>query len=245
MVLFLTSSPCDDDVPAGANLPCIFFERNSFVENLRECMRSNAHLVVVAADPESFELNDEMMRTFVKCFAWHGLTIAEANLLDARTAENADELIGESDVIILGGGHVPTENAFFHEIGLRELLEGYEGVVIGISAGTMNCADEVYAQPELEGESIDPDYERFIEGLGLTDVNVLPHYQKVKNYLLDGKRLYEDITYLDSFGHAFFALPDGSYVLQDEDGAFLFGEGYCIADGVMEQICVDGEWVEL
>jgi peptidase E len=186
-----------------------------------------------------------MLHTFSRCFAWHGLTLESAELLDARNGDSAEELIGESDVIILGGGHVPTENAFFKEIGLREMFRGYEGVVIGISAGTMNCADLVYAQPEMEGESIDPDYERFIEGLGLTDVNVLTHYQKVKNYILDGKRLYEDITYPDSFGHTFFALPDSSYVLQDEDGVFLFGEGYCIADGVIEQICADGECVKL
>jgi len=201
--------------------------------------------VVVAADPENAELNDEMLHTFSRCFAWHGLTLSEAALLDGRNMEDAEELILQSDFVLLGGGHVPTENAFFRKIGLRELLEGYEGVVMGISAGTMNCADEVYAQPEMPGESADPDYERFIEGLGLTDVNVLPHYQKVKNDILDGKRLYEDITYLDSFGHTFFALPDGSYVLQDEDGVFLFGEGYCVADGVMEQICREGECVEL
>lgn len=245
MVLFLTSSPCDDDVPDGAHLPCIFFEKNDFVENLRRSMKKNARLVIVAADPENADLNDEMLDTFEMCFAWHGLTLASAKLLDARTADRAEEMIGESDVVLLGGGHVPTGNAFLHRIGLRSLLEGYGGVVIGISAGTMNCAETVYAQPEEPGESVDPGYARFIEGLGLTDVNVLPHYQKVKDYILDGRRLYEDITYEDSFGHVFFALPDGSYVLQDADGAFLFGEGYCIADGVMEQICADGECVKL
>ena len=36
MHLFLTSSPCNDDVPSGVALPCIFFERNGFVDRLRE-----------------------------------------------------------------------------------------------------------------------------------------------------------------------------------------------------------------
>jgi len=31
----------------------------------------------------------------------------------------------------------------------------------------MNCADTVYAQPEEPGEAVDPDYQRFIPGLGL------------------------------------------------------------------------------
>ena len=40
-------------------------------------------------------------------------------------------------------------------------------MIFGISAGSMNSAEEVYAQPELEGESLDPNYVRFIPGLGL------------------------------------------------------------------------------
>ena len=38
----------------------------------------------------------------------------------------------------------------------------------------MNCAQIVYAQPELEGEAIDPKYERFLEGLNLTKFQILP-----------------------------------------------------------------------
>ena len=32
----------------------------------------------------------------------------------------------------------------------------------------MNCAETVYAQPELEGESMDPEYQRFLPGFGIT-----------------------------------------------------------------------------
>ena len=245
MHLFLTSSPCDDNVPAGVELPCIFFERNDFVENLRRCIKPGGNLLVIAADPENDELNDEMLHTFFKCFAWHELSLSGAQLLDGRNAQDAAELVEASDVIILGGGHVPTENAFFQEIGLKELLADYQGVVMGISAGSMNCASVVYAQPEMPGEAVDPEYNRFIDGLGLTEIMILPHYQKVKDYMIDGMRLYEDVTYSDSYGNAFVAIPDGSYVLEDEDGCFLFGEGYLITEGRMEQICWDGECVEL
>ena len=58
MHLFLTSSPCNDDVPEGVELPCIFNENNGFVENLRDCVPPNARLVVVAADPLAFDGND-------------------------------------------------------------------------------------------------------------------------------------------------------------------------------------------
>ena len=245
MRVFLTSSPCDDNVPEGVELPCIFFEKNSFVANLWDRVPPQARLTVVAADPDAFDMNDEMAETFAACFEYHDMPLSDVQLLDSRTAAYAEELVRGSDILLLGGGHVPTENAFFERIGLRELLEDYEGVVIGISAGSMNCAETVYAQPEMPGESIDPDYERFIPGLGIADINVLPHYQKARHYLLDGRRLYEDITFEDSVGHEFFAIPDSSYILIEDGCAVLFGEGYRIAGGEIEQICEDEGFIEL
>lgn len=245
MYLFLTSSPCDDNVPAGVKLPCIFFEKNLFVVNLRCRVAPNPRLVVVAADPENDELNDEMASTFAGCFAYHGMEPSRVELLDGRTRARAAEMIEKSDIVLIGGGHVPTQNAFFEEIGLRELLKDYEGVVIGISAGSMNCAETVYAQPECPGESVDPECKRFIPGLGLTHTNILPHYQKARYYELDGKRLYEDITYADSFKSAFIAMPDSSYILVEDNKEFLYGEGYCIFEGKIEKISSESECIRL
>lgn len=245
MILFLTSSPCDDCVPEGVDLPCIFFERNRFVENLQSCIAPGSNFLVIAADPESYELNDEMAQTFADCFAFHDMEMAETLVLDGRTMDRAEELVNWSDVILLGGGHVPTEKAFFERIGLRYLLRNYAGVVMGVSAGSMNCASVVYAQPEEAGESLDPNYTRFFPGLGLTDVMILPHYQKVKNMILDGRRLYEDITYPDSVGHNFIALPDGSYIVEDEDGAEVFGLAYRISGGGIRTICEEEESISL
>lgn len=245
MHVFMTSSPCNDDVPQGANLPCIFFEKNGFVELMRARVHPNSRFLVIAADPYNHPLNDEMTQTFAGCFAWHGMAFDSVMLCDSRTEDRIAEMVAGSDVIMLGGGHVPTQRAFFERMGLRALLKGYPGTIMGVSAGSMNCASTVYSQPECPGESLDTAYERFFPGLGLSDVMVLPHYQKERYTILDGRRLYEDITYPDSIGRSFIAIPDSSFVL-DEDGiATLYGEGYRIADGRIEQICRDGEYVRL
>ena len=245
MILFMTSSPCDDNVPAGVQLPCIFFEKNSFVKNLRDHWKPDSRLTVICSDAYNFPLNDEMCNTFTKCFRYHGLTVSSSVMLDGRNERDAASIIALSDAIVLGGGHVPTQNEFFQRIGLKSLLRGYTGVIMGISAGSMNCMNPVYAQPELTGESVDPDYRRFIPGLGLSRVQVLPHYQMVKDNLLDGKRLYEDITFGDSFGRSFYVLVDGSYVMRRDDTYTLWGEGYLIRNGRMEQICRDGEYITI
>lgn len=243
MRIFLTSSPCDNNVPEGEDLPCILNENNGFVEKMREEWKNDSNCLIVCAYPDSFEGNDEMGETFYKAFNYHDLSIRELWLCDHRNAEDLPQMVAQSDFIILAGGHVPTENAFFQEIGLSQLLQDFDGTVMGISAGTMNCAEVVYAQPEEPGESVDPEYKRFIPGLGLTDLMVLPHYQMVKDNILDDKRLYEDITFADSFGHEFVVLVDGSYIVIDDRCRELHGEAYLIKNGNMWQICKESEMI--
>ena len=242
MILFLTSSPCDDNVPEGYDLPCILFEKNEFVANMKKDWKPNCKALIIAANPDNYPLNDEMRETFYKAFQYHGLTMKELVLCDKRNADDIKELVAESEMIILGGGHVPTAHKFWiEEMKLDKHLKGFEGIIMGISAGTMLCADIVYAQPEEGGESIDPEYERFIDGLGLTYINALPHYQEVRDKILDGRRLYEDITCEDSYGKQFYTLVDGSYILQKNQKITLYGEAYLVRDGKLGKICEDGE----
>ena len=121
----------------------------------------------------------------------------------------------------------------------------FHGIVVAWSAGSMNCADTVYAGPELEGEAIDPLYERWITGLGLTDINIFPHFQSLKDDYLDGMRLIEDITYADSVGHEIVALNDGSYIMLEDGKTTLYGEAYMIKDRQQWKICNDGESISL
>jgi len=240
MIAFLTSSPCVYQAPRAIINP-----ENCFLVNLLSCLPENPRCLFVASDPDDVDFTEHVAEEMAEAFRLAGLEFSQLTTLDRRTQDEAAALIEDSDFIILSGGHVPTQNAFFLEIGLRECLEGYDGVIMGISAGTMNSADRVYMQPEEEGESA-PDFVRFSEGLGITDINVLPHYQQVKDHMLDGKRLFEDVTYEDSMGEIFFALVDGSYLLIEDNGEVtLFGEAYCIQDGEIEQISELGDVVQI
>ncbi len=239
MTVFLTSSPFVE----GADR-AIFSNANGFLDRLREALPPFPRCLFVASDPERHDLTCQFGMDVLSALAQEGIYCAAYAVLDGVSAENAAELVSGSDFLVLAGGHVPTQNAFFQDIGLRELLEPWDGVVMGISAGTMNSADTVYVQPEEPGES-DPSFERWAQGLGLADVNVLPHYQKVRDDILDGLRLFEDITYPDSMDNCFFALPDGSYFLRDEDELLLCGESYCIHDGILEQLTAQGDVLDM
>ena len=243
MFLFLTSSPSGAlDEPNDARL--LDF-RNGFVDALKSVWKEKMRVLMISADFKAFESNDEMVSFFAAAFNNSGLEVEEWNLWDDRSEDINVETLCSYDLVILGGGHVPTQNAIFHAIHLREMMREYDGIVMGISAGTMNCADRVYAQPEMENESIDPNYSIYLEVLGLTDLNILPHYQMVKDNYLDGKRLYEDITFAHSYGNNFLVLVDGSYVISTEEESWVFGEAYYLGDGKMSQICEFGDSVQI
>lgn len=239
MIVFITSSPFVD----GADR-AILNPQNEFVDRIRSVLPPNPRALFICSDPDDHDMTCHFGADTVGAFSEAGIAFSAYRVLDGYNAEDAEELIASSDFIVLSGGHVPTQNEFFQDIHLAELLQDFPGVVMGISAGSMNLAEEVYVQPEEEGES-DPEFERFAPGLALTDVNILPHYQKVKDNILDGLRLYEDITYADSFGHTFFVLVDGSYIYQDDEGQLLCGEAYCIRDGILEMLTEDGECLDL
>lgn len=239
MTVFVASSPFID----GADR-AILNPQNEFVDRIRSVLPPNPRALFICSNPEDHEGTCRFGADTVSAFALAGMAFSSYHVLDGENEADATYLVADSDLIILAGGHVPTQLQFFHKIQLKELLEDYGGTVLGISAGSMNMAREVYIQPEEPGESI-PSFQRFGPGLGLADVAILPHYQKARNYTLDGKRLYEDITYADSMGHTFFALPDGSYFYQDEDGLLLCGRAYRIQNGILELLTIDGEVLDM
>ena len=176
MICFLTSRM---DNPDTGSLNTA----NHFVDELRLYFPESCHALAVCSDPENWEKTDFYAFLMKESFEMAGFRFETFRTLDGRSETQAAELIRESNLIILSGGHVPTQNRFFHRIHLRNLLKDYAGIVIGISAGSMNSADIVYAQPEEEGEAVDPAYQRFLPGLNLTKTMLLPHFQEIKNSL--------------------------------------------------------------
>lgn len=241
--LFLTSSPfgpLDNSYEVEGLDP-----KNGFPDLVRERWKEGARVLIISAFPADIPANMEMRSFMEQALEISDLSLSAVDIWDDRTEEYSREALCSYDVIFLGGGHVPTENAYFDRIGLRDMIRDFDGMIIGISAGTMNAAETVYAQPEEEGEALDPDYERFIPGLGLTDINILPHLQMIAGMELDGMKIIEEISLGDSFGHDFLAIPDGSFVLIEEGLSTLYGEGWQIKDGQMRQICSEGDSVLL
>ena len=244
MTLFLTSSPTGCPFEPGPQ-PAALDRKNGLIQRLRAAWPDEApEGLYLAADPAAHDANDEACRFFAGCFAGAGLPLDGKTACDSRNAEEIGQLLQRCNFLILGGGHVPTQNRFFSEIGLPALIQSYEGIILGISAGSMNAAKIVYAQPEEPGEATDPLYCRWMTGLGLTDISIWPHYQHSKNNTVDGIPLL-DIARQDSCHRPFIALPDGSYIICTDSSEVLYGEGWYFGKGRVSLINEDGEELPL
>lgn len=240
MKVMLTSALGATRKVNGIKVPSVLIQRNGFLERLKSIWVDNARILIVCGDPNDYRKNDKLCDDLKESFFMSGLSVSYIDKCDNRNHAVVDDL-KNIDVIILTGGHVPTQNRFFAELELRERLSNYNGIIVAWSAGSINCADIVYAGPEFEGEAIDPHYERWITGLGITDINIFPHFQKLKDDYLDGMRLIEDITFADSMGHEIVALNDGSYIMINDEQTILYGEAYMIKDGKQTQICKEDD----
>ena len=240
MNIILTSSLGGSCKINGKWIPSIILTNNGLLDKLKELWVEDSKVMIICASPNDYERNDSVCACLREAFPMSGLSISYIEICDDRN-EQLIEQLSEMDVVLLAGGHVPTQNIFMKKIGLKEKLIGFNGLLIAWSAGSMNCASNVYAAPELEGEAIDTNFNRWISGLGLTETNIFPHYQSLKDDYLDGLRVMEDITYADSCTHEILAMNDGSYITIENGTEILYGEAYRIKDGNLEMICKNGE----
>jgi dipeptidase E len=230
-----------DKDSVGNRIAKNFGNDNKILDNIKKYVKKYDNFLFVASNEFDNEVTDVYANLTFESF---NMTLPFKNyyILDSRTEDIADELIQKADLIFLCGGHVPTQNKFFSNIDLKEKIKNADALIIGVSAGAMNMASIVYCPPELEGEAADPNFNRFYEGLGLTNINVFPHYDELKDDLVDGIHVINEIVIPDSFKYDIYAINNGSYILID-DKNYLYGEAYLIKDGKIEKINENDELI--
>ena len=117
MIAFLTSSPCIYGAPRAILNP-----ENQFISNLFSCLPPNPKCLFICSAPDDLGFTDRVSSEMAAAFREAGMEFSRLYKLDRRNQGDAQMLIWKSDFIILSGGHVPTQNEFFQEIHLKELL---------------------------------------------------------------------------------------------------------------------------
>ena len=142
--LFMTSSLGCVGWDEEKNAPCpqMFDDVNGLLTLLEERWPGPARFLFVASYEGGGKRADEYAAVMAQGFKMSGLPIADVTVLDGRNPEVVN-VLDQFDVIFLSGGHVPTENRFFHAIGLAEVIRQFDGIVISESAGSKNSPDVV------------------------------------------------------------------------------------------------------
>ena len=199
-------------------------DKNKLVTNIKKYLKKNSSILFIASNKNDFEKIDMYSKLLFESLKFSGITFEEYNVLDNRTIDKANEFVDKADLIFLSGGDTFIQNEFLKEIKLKELLENYNGIIIGQSAGSINMAEDVFNSPE-QSEKSEPIY---FEGLGLTNINVEPHW-KMDTSLFDENEKYQRRYILEeSKKRDIFAICDGGYILINEDNNEIYGEVYII-----------------
>ena len=241
MILFLTSNPGGIKKENGKRIPIKFLEDNNFLLNLKKHIKKTRKFVMVASDPDNYEKNDLLLQIDIESLKLSGLTFQKYLVLDGRNKNNVLEVLHGANLIILCGGNTLIQNNFFNSINLKKYLKNIDSVIIGISAGSINAAFNVYNSPECEEDlKVSP----YFKGLELTSFNIEPHFI-LDDLSNNDKILQRNEILKESFRREIIALPDGSYIMQSDKICNLYGDAYRIKDGIITKICDNNSIIKI
>ena len=149
------------------------------------------------------------------------LGASNVTVVDYSTSlEALKEKISQTDLIYLTGGSPSILIERFKRTGVDSLLAGFDGVVVGRSAGALalckKCVVTIRSTKQV----------KMVDGLGLIDVTLKAHYTRKKD---------EQLKML-SVGGRIFAVPRGSALVYDAGCFSCINRVYLFENGDRQKI---------
>lgn len=191
---------------------------------LKTYIKSGSNFVFVASEFENiFEKTDWYCEQFIKMFSECGIIFDDVKVIDNRLSrETAQTTVETADVIWLAGGDTPTQFGYIESYGLIPYLREHKGVIIGMSAGSINMAKIAVCTLTCEHSEL-----VIYEALGLVDFSVEPH--------LDKSNITEELLSL-SEKYPLYGICDDGAIVCTEDETLYIGDVFLIENGHVNQI---------
>jgi len=191
-----------------------------------ESITARKRFVFVASEFErGHDITDMYFHEIIDMLAGAGICFEEARVADGRlTAAEAQQIVREADAVWLTGGDTLAQFGYLNKYGLAEVIRQHGGVVIGMSAGTINLANTAVLYDPPYGQTT----AMFYEALGCVDITADPHFDahNPPAELLDA-----------SEHHPFYGLCDNGIILRRPDGTTEFyGEVYRLDNRRIERV---------
>ncbi len=201
---------------------------NGFNAQIAEVFRQkiskrNKFAFVASEFEKTHEKTDKYFRFFLNMFEEIGILFEETYVIDGRMrADEAQRLVAEADVIWLSGGDTPTQFCYFQKYGLDTAFKQHDGIIIGMSAGSINMA-----KTSICTLSCGHYKQEIYDGLACVDISVEPHFirNNVSNELLDLSKKY-----------TIYGLCDDSFIVCSGKTIEFYGEIYKLSLGNIERL---------
>lgn len=218
---------------------------NHFIDRLKAISPKYNKLVFIASNPDGNIKTDKYSKNLFDSLNLDNFEIKDLTIIDHRFSGNIEQAILSADLIFLAGGNVPMQNKYFKEINLKQILKKYNGVLVGQSAGSMNCSKIVYTQPEDDEEFDDPTYNRQISGLSLINFSVMPHMNVANLVDEKGHPSVMQMCLEDSHALPHYGICDYGFIEISGETITAYGKTFLIKDGKCTEICADNEHILL
>ncbi len=244
LTLYLTSSLGTYIKKDGQKIVNPLDNANHFVDNLKKDIATKNKVLWFPDNLDDYSNNLLKFNLGCESFKLSGFTQLNFTLINQDNIKNIDKLIQNSEIIIFDGGSLPIQNDYLEKYHIASLLRNFTGLIIGQSAGSMNMATNVYVCPETEEEAYDETFIRWRQGLNLTDINLLPHYNKYHNHLLGNKHMIDDIVLVDNINNRIIFLNDGAYLRIKNGKTTIYGECYINEEKHIVPLCIHNQTKE-
>lgn len=183
-------------------------------EYLLKNIKNSMNITFIASIPDNYDRTDEQVDRYINSFSKIGVAFDNVFYIDSRkTKEEAKNIIMNSDIVFLMGGSPELQMKFINEYELVSLIRLVK-IVIGVSAGSMNQGSRVIYKDDFDNYII-KDY----EGLGLTNIDIFPHYD------INNQECINEIEEVSKI-HSLVCLPNESFIYIENGNKEIIGNYY-------------------
>ena len=198
---------------------------DDFSSLLRTYIKENNKFVFVASEFETiYEKTDWYCNYFLKMFSDCGITFESVKVIDARMSkETAQDMVRNADIVWLSGGDTPTQFKYLKSYGLIPCIREQKGVVIGMSAGSINMTKTAVCTLTCGHNELE-----IYRALGLVEFSVEPHFDK--------DNITDELLMLSKKYPLYGICDDGAIICTEDTTAFI-GDVFLIDNGHLNRVC--------
>lgn len=187
-------------------------KNNDFLDTIKYFYNKDyeKNILLIPSDPDD-RINTEYYGNLIESnFSKNDIKFISVDYLYSDFQINVDDY----SIIFLMGGNTSSQNKFILDLEIKSLLDGFKGIIIGMSAGALNICEKTIITPETQTENI-----KQLKGMGLTDMVVDVHFNLNNKIQIDS---------INELNFLIYGISDYGAIIEVEDKKYIYGKVYLL-----------------